>query len=136
MMGYSNTLTICPYCGTGCGLYLQVLDGRAVGVLPAKQHPISEGMLCIKGWNCISFVYHPDRLSQPLIRRAGQLEAASWDQALDRVVGKFNEVLQESGPDAIGFLCSAKCTSEENYLLQKLARSVIGTPHIDHCARL
>lgn len=135
-MEYRNTLTVCPYCGAGCGLYIQALDGRVVGVLPAKQHPVSEGMLCIKGWNCTSFVYHPDRLTQPLVRRDGHLQAADWDDALGLVAQKLEAVRRESGPEAIGFLCSAKCTNEENYLLQKLARAVIGTPNVDHCARL
>lgn len=135
-MEYRNTLTVCPYCGAGCGLYIQTLNGRVVGVLPAKQHPISEGMLCIKGWNCTSFVYHPDRLTGPLVRRNGQLETASWDEALGLVAQKLEAVRQVHGPEAIAFLCSAKCTNEENYVLQKLARAVIGTPNVDHCARL
>ena len=67
-MTYHNVLTTCPYCGAGCGIYLQVMDGRIQGVLPAKQHPISEGNLCVKGWNAAGFVYHPDRLTKPQIR--------------------------------------------------------------------
>ncbi len=133
---YRNTLTVCPYCGTGCGLYVQTLNGRVVGVLPAKQHPISEGMLCIKGWNCTSFVYHPDRLTRPLVRRDGHLQPTHWNEALDWVAQKLETIRQESGPEAIGFLCSAKCTNEDNYLLQKLARAAVGTPNVDHCARL
>lgn len=137
-MEYKNVLTTCIYCGCGCGLYLQVLDGRVVGTLPAKGHPISEGKLCIKGWNAHDFVHHPDRLETPLIRerKAGPLREASWDEALDLVAGRLNQIRAEHGPDAVGFLASAKCTNEENYLLQKLARGVIGTNNVDHCARL
>jgi predicted molibdopterin-dependent oxidoreductase YjgC len=135
---YKNVLTTCVYCGCGCGIYLQVLDGKLVGALPAKGHPINEGKLCIKGWNVHDFVDHPERLTAPLIRdeKGGALREASWDEALDLVAGRLNQVAAEHGPDAVGFLASAKCTNEENYLLQKLARGVVGTNNVDHCARL
>jgi predicted molibdopterin-dependent oxidoreductase YjgC len=135
---YKNVLTTCIYCGCGCGMYLQVLDGKVVGTLPAKGHAISEGRLCIKGWNAHDFVYHPDRLTTPLIRdkKGGALREATWDEALDLVVSRLAKIAAEHGPDATGFLASAKCTNEENYLLQKLARGLIGTNNVDHCARL
>lgn len=136
MIEYKNVLTTCPYCGTGCNLHLQVLDGQLVGVLPAKGHPIAEGSLCIKGWNAHAFVNHEDRLRTPLIRKNGELVEASWDEALALVADKLGAIKAESGPDSIGFLSSAKCTNEENFLLQKFARAVIGTNNIDHCARL
>jgi predicted molibdopterin-dependent oxidoreductase YjgC len=136
MIEYENILTTCPYCGTGCALHLQVLDNTLVGVLPAKNHVISEGSLCIKGWNAHAFVNHPDRLKKPLIRKKGKLEEATWDEALKLVGDKLGEFKTKSGPDSIAFLTSAKCTNEENYLLQKFARAVIGTNNIDHCARL
>ena len=138
-MDYKNVLTTCIYCGAGCRLYLQVLDGELVGVLPDNKHPISQGSLCIKGWNATSFVNHPDRLKTPLIRRDGgdgQLEEATWDKALTFVADKLAKIRDESGPGSIGFLTSAKCTNEENYLLQKLARAVVKTNNVDHCARL
>jgi predicted molibdopterin-dependent oxidoreductase YjgC len=135
---YKNVLTTCIYCGCGCGLHLQVLDGRVVGTLPAKGHPIGEGKLCIKGWNAHGFVHHPERLTTPLIRdeKGGPLREASWDEALDLVASRLSQIQAEDGPDAIGFLASAKCTNEDNYLLQKLARGLIGTNNVDHCARL
>ena len=136
MIKYENVLTTCPYCGTGCALHLQVLDEKLVGVLPAKNHIISQGGLCIKGWNAHAFVNHPDRLKKPLIRKNGELVEATWDEALGLVAEKFAEIKSQSGPDSIAILASAKCTNEENYLLQKLARAVIGTNNIDHCARL
>ena len=136
MIKYENVLTTCPYCGTGCALHLQVLDEKLVGVLPAKNHIISQGGLCIKGWNAHAFVNHPDRLKKPLIRKNGELVEATWDEALGLVAEKFAEIKSQSGPDRIAILASAKCTNEENYLLQKLARAVIGTNNIDHCARL
>ena len=136
MIDYKNVLTTCPYCGTACALHLQVLDGQIVGVLPAKGHIISKGSLCIKGWNAHAFVNHPDRLRTPLIRKDGQFVPASWEEALTLIAEKLQTIKAESGPDAIAFLSSAKCTNEENYLLQKFSRAVIGTNNIDHCARL
>jgi predicted molibdopterin-dependent oxidoreductase YjgC len=139
-MDYRNVLTTCTYCGTGCTLYLQVSDGRITGVLPDKEHPISRGGLCIKGWNAASFVDHSDRLRTPLVRRGGNRSAdfveATWDEALDLVAEKLVDTRDELGSDSIGFLASAKCTNEENYLIQKLARAVIKTNNVDHCARL
>jgi predicted molibdopterin-dependent oxidoreductase YjgC len=92
--------------------------------------------LCIKGWNAASFVYHPERLRVPLIRRGDQLEEVTWDDALAQVAEKLASIRDQSGPTSIGFLASAKCTNEENYLLQKLARAVVNTNNVDHCARL
>jgi predicted molibdopterin-dependent oxidoreductase YjgC len=135
-MKYSNVLTTCPYCGTGCALHLQVLDGQLVGTLPAKGHPISQGGLCIKGWNAHAFVNHKDRLTRPLIRKDGELVEATWDEALALIADKLSKIKAESGPDSIAVLTSAKCTNEENYILQKFTRAVIGTNNIDHCARL
>ena len=136
MMDYKNVLTTCVYCGSGCTLYLQVLDGEIVGVLPDKTHPISRGKLCIKGWNAGAFVQHKDRLTTPLIRRGDALEEATWEEALALVAEKLGGFRDTSGPDSVGFFASAKCTNEENYLFQKLARAVVKTNNVDHCARL
>ena len=135
-MEYKNTLTTCIYCGCGCSMFIETMDGHITGVWPAKTNQISGGKLCIKGWNVTGFVDHPDRLKTPLIRRDGQLVEATWDEALTLVAEKLNAVKQESGPDSIALLASAKCTNEENYLMNKLARAVVGTNNIDHCARL
>jgi predicted molibdopterin-dependent oxidoreductase YjgC len=135
-MDYKNIQTICPFCGCGCALNLEVIDGQIVGVLPAKEHPVSQGGLCIKGWNAYAFVHHTDRLKTPLIRENGGFREASWDEALKLVAEKLGDIQKNHGPDSIGVLTSAKCTNEENYLLQKFARAVIGTNNIDHCARL
>jgi predicted molibdopterin-dependent oxidoreductase YjgC len=136
MIQYENVLTTCPYCGTGCGLYLQVLDNQVIGVLPAKNHAVSQGGLCIKGWNAHAFVHHPDRLKRPLIRKNGTLKEATWDEAYQLIANRFNEIKSESGPDSLGFFTSSRCTNEETFLMQKLARAVIGTNNIDNCARL
>jgi predicted molibdopterin-dependent oxidoreductase YjgC len=135
-MEYKNVLTTCVYCGCGCGLYVEVVDGHITGVWPAKTHAVSQGKLCIKGWNVTDFVYHPDRLKTPLIRKDGELVEATWDEALSLIAERLGTIKAESGPNSIALLSSAKCTNEENYLLQKLARAVIGTNSVDHCARL
>jgi predicted molibdopterin-dependent oxidoreductase YjgC len=135
-MEYKTVLTTCGYCGCGCGLYLEVLDGQLVGAKPCKTDSVSQGGLCIKGWNVHEFVQNSERLSQPLIKKDGQFKEASWDEALDAVASRLKKIKEENGPDRIAFLTSAKCTNEENYLLQKLARAVVGTNNVDHCARL
>ncbi len=98
--------------------------------------PVNRGNLCVKGRFGVDFVHAPDRLSQPLIRSGGELRPAAWDEALAKVASRLREIRDLYGPDSIGFLVSAKCTNEENYLLQKIARGLIGTNNIDHCARL
>ena len=135
-MQYKNVHTTCVYCGAGCQIYLEVLDGEITRVLPDKEHPISDGRLCIKGWNAHAFVHHPDRLKTPLIRDGDAFREATWDEALALVANKLGMTRDKYGPDSIGFLVSAKCTNEENYLLQKLARALVGTNNVDHCARL
>ncbi len=140
-MRTKRVLTTCPYCGTGCTLYLKVRDGQVIGVLPDADG-VGQGKLCIKGWSVHRFIHHPDRLTKPLIREPGaprgqpNFREASWDEALELVAGRLLGIREAYGPDATGFFVSAKCTNEENYLLQKLARAVIGTHNVDHCARL
>lgn len=129
------TPTICPYCGAGCGMLLVSVKNRVVGVEPWSRHPVSEGKLCIKGWNAHQFINHPDRLTTPLVRKGDRLEPSTWEEAVSRVIGALQKIKDEHGPDAVGFLSSAKCTNEENYVLQKLSRA-FGSPNIDHCARL
>lgn len=131
-----RTLTVCPYCGTGCMLWLLTDQGRAAGVEPMQEHPVSRGGLCVKGWNAAAFINHPERLKTPLVRKDGVLAPAGWDEALDRVVSGIRAVQANHGNDAMMFASSAKATNEENFLLMKLARAVFGTNNIDHCARL
>jgi predicted molibdopterin-dependent oxidoreductase YjgC len=135
-MDYKFVPTICPYCGCGCSFYLEVLDGKLIGTLPNKTAPVNQGRLCVKGWNVHEFVVSTARLTQPLIRRNGNLEKASWDEALGLTASRLRTIRDTYGPDSIAFLTSAKCTNEENYLLQKFARAGVGTNNIDHCARL
>jgi formate dehydrogenase alpha subunit len=132
MIEYKNVLTVCPYCGCGCNFYLQVLDGELVGILPYKSHLVSQGKLCIKGWNASDFVISKDRLTKPLMKKNGKFVEISWDEALKVVTEK----LKQCSPDAVAVLSSAKCTNEENYLMMKFARAVLKTNSVDHCARL
>ncbi len=136
MLSYETVLTTCTYCGCGCGFLLEVLDGKLVGTLPQKDHPINEGGLCIKGWNAHEFVHDQGRLKNPLMKKDGSLKEVSWDDALGEVASRLKRIRDEYGPDSIGGLTSAKCTNEENYLFQKWFRAVIGTNNVDHCARL
>ncbi len=131
-----RTLTVCPYCGTGCMFYLVSQGGRLVGVEPSSTHPVSRGALCVKGWNAYAFVHHPDRLTTPLIRDHGEFRPATWDEAIATVATALKSVQERHGADSLMFASSAKATNEENYLLMKLARGVFGTNNIDHCARL
>jgi len=131
-MEYKNVLTVCPYCGCGCNFYLQVFDGELVGVLPCKSHVVSQGKLCIKGWNASDFVVSKERLTKPLMKKDGKFIEISWNEALDVVAKK----LKQYSPDFVATLSSAKCTNEENYLMMKFARAVLKTNSVDHCARL
>ncbi len=127
--------TICSYCGVGCSFYLSVSGDRVVSVRGDKESPVNRGQLCIKGRSGYQYINHPDRLNKPLIKRDGEFVEASWDEALDLVASKFKNIIEESGPKALGGLSSARCTTEENYLFSKLLRS-LGTNNLDHCARL
>ena len=129
-------LTTCPFCGCGCQFYLEVLDGQLIDIVPCKTDEISQGKLCIKGRNAFKFITNEARLKTPLIRHNGKLQPATWDEALETVSQNLAKLKKSFGPDAIGFLSSAKCTNEENFLLMKFARAVVGTNNIDHCARL
>lgn len=136
--GMDNRLvpSLCSYCGTGCGVIYQVVDGRLTGTLPNRSYPVNEGCLCIKGWNLHEHVLSPDRLQRPLVRREGELAPASWDEALGLAADRLQTILRAHGPGSVAMLASAKATNEENYLAQKFMRTVIGNNHIDHCARL
>lgn len=135
---FEKVETTCPYCGVGCQLELRVKDNQIVqvGSIYDKDHPNPLGEACVKGRFAYDFVDHPDRLSKPLVKKDGELQEATWDEALDYVAEKFSEIKDEDGGAALAGLASAKCTNEENYLFQKFMRGVLGTNHVDHCARL
>jgi predicted molibdopterin-dependent oxidoreductase YjgC len=128
--------TTCPYCGVGCQIDLHEKDNRIVKISGTEGAPPNFGNLCVKGRFGYDFINRGERLTTPLIRENGEFRHASWEEALSLVAQKLREIKSRYGPDSIGVFSSAKITNEENYLAQKLARAVIGTNNIDHCARL
>ncbi len=131
-----HVLTICPYCGCGCGVYLHIENERVIGCSPSRNHPVSRNNLCVKGWHLHEFIRHPERLTEPLMRKNGSLVPVSWNEALDFTAHELGRIRDATDGKGIGVLSSAKCTNEENFLLQKFTRAVLGTNNIDHCARL
>lgn len=128
--------TTCSYCGCGCQLDLHVVDDKIVEVTSPVMEGPGEGNLCVKGRFGYEFIHSEHRLTKPLIKRNGEFEEATWDEAVDLIAKKFEEIKDKSGPDSFSVLASARITNEENYLIQKFTRAVIGTNNIDHCARL
>jgi len=131
-----RTVTTCPYCGVGCQMVLHTRNNRVVKITGEPGLGVNQGRLCVKGRFGFDFINHEERLTEPLIRRNGELTPVSWDEALDFTAQRLAELKTEFGPDAIGGLSSAKCTNEENYIMQKFMRAAVGTNNIDHCARL
>ncbi len=128
--------TVCTYCGVGCNLEVMV-DGQTIRAIGApKGAAVNHGHACVKGRYAFSYYNHPERLRSPLIRKDGELQPATWDEALDHIARHLGEIREQYGPDAIGGISSARCTNEENFLMQKFIRVVIGTNNIDGCARV
>jgi len=125
--------SVCVYCGVGCGIHLGVRGEKVVTVRGDRESPANRGRLCVKGrFGIVDFLNHPDRLKTPLIKKDGQFVKATWDEALDLVASK----LSGYKGDQFAAIASAKTANEDNYLLQKFARAVMGTNNVDHCARL
>ena len=127
--------SICPYCGTGCGINFVVKDGKIIGVEPWKRHPVNEGKVCPKGNFGWQFINHPDRLTTPLIKENGEFREASWDEALDLVASTLKKYA-DTDPNKLGFYACARSPNENIYITQKLARAGCGTQNVDHCARI
>lgn len=126
----------CNFCGVGCQLDLNVQDGKIIQVTaPPPGETVNDGNLCVKGRFAYGFVHHEDRLRQPQIRGAdGELHDATWDEALHYAAKGLLRVRDRHGPQALGFVSSSRCTNEENYLVQKLARAVFQTNNVHQCA--
>jgi predicted molibdopterin-dependent oxidoreductase YjgC len=129
--------TTCNFCGVGCQIDLNV-DREANRVVKVTSPPpgttVNDGNLCVKGRFANEFIHHPDRLATPLVRDNGQLRSATWDEALDRAVSGLKRVAAERGDDALAFISSSRCTGEENYLMQKMARAAFHTHNVHQCA--
>jgi formate dehydrogenase alpha subunit len=115
---------------------LNVKENRVLKVTSDKDLGINQGWTCVKGRFGFDYVHSPDRLTEPLIKEGEKFRTASWEEALQAVAEGLKKVKAKYGPEAIGVLVSAKCTNEENYLLQKMARAALRTNNVDHCARL
>jgi len=129
-----RTKTVCTYCGVGCTFDIWTKDRHILKVEPGEG-PANGISTCVKGKFAWDYVNSGDRLRTPLIREGDVFRRATWDEALDLVAQRLSDVRAAHGPDAIGFIASSKCTNEESYLMQKLARAVIGTNNIDNCSR-
>src|SRR5882724_6614410 len=132
--GIHRTKTVCTYCGVGCSFDVWTKDRQILKIEP-RDGPTNGISTCIKGKFGWDFVNSSDRLTKPLIREDGKFREASWDEALGLVARKLEEIKARSGPDSLAFISSSKCTNEESYLMQKLARAVIGTNNMDNCSR-
>ena len=129
-----KTKTVCTYCGVGCSFDVWTKDRHILKIAP--EHGPANGIsTCVKGKFGWGHINSEDRLTTPLIREAGKFRAAPWDEALSLVARRLSEIKANGGPDSLAFISSSKCTNEESYLMQKLARAVIGTNNIDNCSR-
>ena len=128
----AHKLTTCTFCGVGCGIYLEAVHNQVVGAYPSMSHPTNEGRICLRGWHVHEVASSPDRLKSPLLKKNGQFQEVSWEEALGFIASRMKEIRARHGPDAFAFLNSPRCSNEEAYLLQKLARGVIGTNNVDH----
>ncbi|MFC7759907.1 formate dehydrogenase subunit alpha [Catellatospora bangladeshensis] len=132
----SQVGTTCGYCGVGCALIVHTSSGCIDQITPDRAGPVNRGHACVKGRFAYAFATSGDRLTTPLIRRGERLEPVGWDEALRLVAERLKGVVDRHGPDAVAAICSARATNEENYLMQKLMRAVIGTNNVDNCSRI
>jgi formate dehydrogenase major subunit len=129
-----RTKTVCTYCGVGCSFEVWTKDRHILKVEP--EHGPTNGIsTCVKGKFAWDFVNSADRLTRPLIREGDQFREASWEEALQLIARRLSEIKAKDGPDSIAFISSSKCTNEESFLMQKLARAVVGTNNVDNCSR-
>jgi len=134
-MSVKQIPSLCPYCAVGCGLYLVVDKGKAIGIEYMTDHPASEGALCPKGNSVLEIIDHEERLRYPMKKVGDGFVRISWDEALDMIAHAMTLSIKKYGPKSMGFLASSRCNNEENYLMEKMARR-LGSPHVDNCARL
>src|SRR3954452_2128085 len=127
--------TICGYCGTGCGLVVEVENNKIVKIRGDKEAPVNKGQTCVKGAFAYEYVHANSRLKSPLIRKAGQLVEASWDEAYQFIASKLSEIKTTWGANAISMFACARSTNESNYITQKFMRTVIKSNNIDGCNR-
>ena len=133
----TNTVTtVCPYCGCGCTILLGVKDGKVIQARPAEGSPVNSGTLCVRGAYGWDFISSSERLTTPLIRENGEFREATWEEALAAVAEGLGKIKESSGPDSLAVYGSTRCTNEENYVLQRFTRGILGTNNIDNGSRL
>jgi formate dehydrogenase major subunit len=128
--------TVCTYCGVGCNLEVFKRGDEILGISAPFDAEVNAGHTCVKGRYAFRFYNHPDRLRTPMVRRNGKLEEATWEEAYDYIAERLTAIKKKYGPKAIAGISSSRCTNEENYLMQKFIRAVIGSNNIDGCARV
>jgi formate dehydrogenase major subunit len=129
-----RTKTVCTYCGVGCSYDVWTKDRKILKIVPLHGDA-NQISTCVKGKFGWDYVNHPDRLQKPLIREAGGFREASWEEALTLVTTKLASIKEQYGSDSIAVIVSSKTTNEDGYLMQKFARTVIGTNNVDNCSR-
>jgi formate dehydrogenase major subunit len=135
-MPTSRVRTICGYCGVGCAFDAGVREGRVVSMVPCDDGPANHGHACLKGRFGWTYNYAKDRVTTPLLRDGTGWKPIEWDRALDLMAQTFQRIKDRAGPDAVAAISSSRGTNEENYLFGKFIRCVMGTNHIDNCARV
>ncbi len=133
---FKKVKTVCSYCGCGCNFDFNIKEGKVAKVTSYPESTVNGINLCVKGRFGYDYIHRNDRLTTPLVKKNGRFEKTSWDEAYRLISDKFTRIKKESGNDSLAVLSSAKCTNEENYLLMKFSRAVLGTNNVDHCARL
>lgn len=130
-----KTKVVCPYCGVGCSMMVQVRADTILRTIPEPEVGINRGILCAKGRFGYGYVHSPNRLRRPMIRKAGRLEEVSWDEAIKYVSERLVDIKTTYGGEAIGGIASPRCTNEDNYLFQKLLRAGLKSNNIDSTVR-
>ncbi len=128
--------SICPMCPVGCNIVLGVKNNKLMRITPRENAAVNDTWICDKGRFTHAYVDHPDRLQTPLIRRDGELQPSTWEEATDLIVQRLGQVIQEDGPDAVAGLGSTRVTNEASYLFQRFLRTVVGTNNVDHLGRI
>ena len=131
-----KTRTVCTYCGVGCNLDVATSGDVIKGIQAPYDAEVNQGHTCLKGRFAFKFYNHEDRIRTPMIKRDGIFEEATWDEAYDFIASRLTKYKKEFGPDSMAGISSARCTNEENYLMQKFFRAIVGTNNIDGCARV
>lgn len=135
MEAAKHVKTVCGYCGTGCGLILEVNNNRITKIRGDKDAPVNNGQTCVKGAFAYEYVHANERLKHPLIRKSGKLVETTWEEAYNFIANKLTQIKTQWGTESIALLACARSTNESNYVTQKFVRSVIGNNNIDGCNR-